>query len=63
MKDLRITFHLEKGETINTEFEKELDQLIEKYGLSRWASGYNPKTEIRDIAFDVPEVATNQEQP
>lgn len=33
-------------------FEHELNQLCERYGLYRWASGQDMTTGIRDMAFD-----------
>ena len=36
----------------SVQFERELNQLCERYGLYRWASGQDMTTGVRDMAFD-----------
>lgn len=35
------------------EFERDLDDVLQKHGLSRWASGEDLQTHIRDIAYEL----------
>lgn len=52
MKDEQIRVFYKMEEQINSEFDRELCELCEKYGFEWWASGFDLGEEIRDIAFE-----------
>ena len=47
--DLRIYYD---GGEVNTELEAALETLLADFGLSRWASGMEPASGKRDLAFE-----------
>lgn len=54
LQDVKV-FYESPRHTIYNKFEAELDALMEKFGLERWASGLELSTHRRDIAYDRPE--------
>lgn len=49
MKDLKIYY--QDKELINSEFDKEIEKLAKKHGLTFTGSGLEYETKIRDIHF------------
>lgn len=49
-KDLKVYYKSEEG--IDVEFDKKIEEFFKSLGYSRWASGCNIKTGVRDLAFD-----------
>lgn len=49
MKDLKIYYKY--NERINSEFDKEIEKIAEKFGLKFIASGFDYENKIRDIHY------------
>jgi hypothetical protein len=49
-----VKVYYKDSDRLNLGFDEELEKLLSKYGLSRWASGFNHIDKIRDLAFDKP---------
>jgi len=58
MKSCKITYKRTGGKR-ERQFEKELDALMERYSMKRWASGCDIDTQIRDIAYEQKESDQN----
>lgn len=50
MGDLRIYYRDQSK--INSELDNALEEVLKKFGYTRWASGCETATGIRDLAFD-----------
>lgn len=50
MGEMRIFYRLE--EQLNMELDRDLQAVFDKHGLHRWASGFDLRSGIRDIAVD-----------
>lgn len=50
MDELRVYYKTK--ERIDSEFDKEIERLAEKYGLKWWASGFNFEEKVRDVCFE-----------
>jgi len=54
MKSCKVVYP-RTGHKREQEFERDLDALMAKYSMERWASGCEIKTQLRDIAYEVKE--------
>jgi len=51
MKSCKVVYKRTGGKR-EREFERELDALMDKYSMERWASGYARRTQMRDLAYE-----------
>jgi len=52
MKSCKVIYPRNAQKKWAQAFEKDLDALMEKYNMERWASGYEIETGLRDIAYE-----------
>jgi hypothetical protein len=45
-------YYLDKDRKINQELDNDLEKILLKHGLKRWASGIDMTTGERDLAFE-----------
>jgi len=58
MKSCKVVYERTGGKR-EQEFERELDALMEKHCMERWASGCEIDTQMRDIAYRQKEADQN----
>lgn len=54
LKDGELEVHYSvdyRIDSINLELDKAIEKCLLKFGYLRWASGYDLKTNVRDLAF------------
>lgn len=49
MDELRVYY--KSKDRIDSKFDKEIENIAEKHGLKRWASGFNYEDKERDVCF------------
>ena len=50
MKDLKVYYKYEEG--VNSEFDKEIDELAKNHGLTFSGSGFNYEDKVRDLHYE-----------